>query len=105
MLIRSLAAAMAFVFMTLPGMAGPLVKVDVPPIDHLDATLVVIGADGTDHVYTPGRVMNTKAIAAARFRMSIANLIFSPKIGRCPSGVRLTKRFHMTQRRKLIAME
>ena len=53
MLIRSLAAAMAFVFMTLPGMAGPLAKVDVPPIDHLDATLVVIGADGTDHVYTP----------------------------------------------------
>ena len=56
MIFRILAITLALTMLSQPGAAGPLSRVDVDPIEHLDATLVVVGPDGTNHVYTPAEL-------------------------------------------------
>ncbi|MEH6725862.1 MAG: hypothetical protein V7703_06845 [Hyphomicrobiales bacterium] len=53
---RFLAAAAAFVLSCQLALAGSLVKVELSPIEHLEATLVVVGKDGTQTAYTPAEL-------------------------------------------------
>lgn len=50
---RILAAAAVLALSPQSVLAGPLVEVDLAPISHVDAALVVVGADGTETTYTP----------------------------------------------------
>lgn len=53
---RFLAAAAAFVLSCQLALAGSLVKVELSPIEHLEATLVVVGTDGTQISYAPSEL-------------------------------------------------
>ncbi len=50
---RLLAAAAALAFSAAAAVAGPLVKAELAPVQHVEATLVVVGTDGSETVYAP----------------------------------------------------
>ena len=51
--LRILAAAAALALSAQSALSGPLSKVELEPITHVDAALVVVGNDGTEHKYSP----------------------------------------------------
>ena len=53
MQLRILAAAVALSLSAQSVLAGPITEVNLAPISHAEATLVVVGADGTEMSYTP----------------------------------------------------
>ncbi len=53
---RILAAVMALILSCQFVFAGSLVQVELAPIAHLEATLVVVGTDGTQTAYTPSEL-------------------------------------------------
>ena len=55
---RLFPAAVALALSTTPFFAGPLIEVELEPIKHVEATLIVVGADGTETTYTPAMLEN-----------------------------------------------
>ena len=53
MRLRTLAAILAVTLSAQPVFAGPLSKVELTPISHANAALVVIGNDGNEYTYSP----------------------------------------------------
>lgn len=50
---KVLAGAVALLLSAQPILSGPLTEVDLAPISHVEATLVVVGANGSERAYTP----------------------------------------------------
>lgn len=51
--IKIKAALAALFFLSQPVLAGQLTQVKLEPIAHVEATLVIVAADGTERSYTP----------------------------------------------------
>lgn len=56
MRFRILAAAVAVALSAQSAFSGPLAKVELEPVTHVDAALVVVGNDGTEHRYSPAEL-------------------------------------------------
>jgi|SaaInlV_120m_DNA_3_1039746.scaffolds.fasta_scaffold52452_1 hypothetical protein len=48
-----LAASVTLALTTATLFAGSLVETELGPMTHIDATLVIVGSDGTETAYTP----------------------------------------------------
>ena len=53
MYAKLLAASVTLALTTATLFAGSLVETELGPMTHIDATLVIVGSDGTETAYTP----------------------------------------------------
>ena len=53
---RLLAAATALALSATSLFAGPLIEVDLEPMNHAEASLMVVGADGAEVMYSPAEL-------------------------------------------------
>ena len=58
MTAKSMAALAAFFLSAQVALAGPPVEVELAPIDHAEAELVVVAADGSEQSYSPADLEN-----------------------------------------------
>ena len=55
-MLRILAAATALALSASSVFAGPLVEVDLAPMTHAEASLLIVGADGAEFEYSPAEL-------------------------------------------------
>ena len=64
---RLLAAATALALSASSVFAGPLVEVDLAPMTHAEASLLIVGADGAEFEYSPAELEGFTTYSMTRF--------------------------------------